>query len=324
MAREFFPDTVAIETVLGCNARCVMCPVNDWKRPHGIMPDEVFNTAISQVSDFKDRVTSVSLFLDGEPLLDPHIAERVYACKSSGLKNVGITTNGFLLSKQRAVSLLDASIDWIVISFDSLVDDVYEAIRVRLKKDRVLDNILQLVAERDRRNSDTTIVVRFIEQDLNRGEFDDYFSFFSRRLDPVKDEIHFGKEHNWASSEDAGAPKGISPCGLIDSRVAIMRDGTVPICCVDYNAVADMGNIMNDHLLDIYNGDKWQTVRELHKSGNRSQFRPCDVCDVPELNEGGELSKKLKPTGKVLWNDAFTAFDQSEVLGSDSSRDVAS
>ena len=47
-----------------------MCTINDWERNYPVMRDEVFNKISDEIIDNKEFVKRVSLYRDGEPLID--------------------------------------------------------------------------------------------------------------------------------------------------------------------------------------------------------------------------------------------------------------
>ena len=69
-----YPSYIEIETVNACNARCPMCTINDWKRNYPVMRDNVFNKISEDLIDNKKYVKRVSLYRDGEPLIDKKLA----------------------------------------------------------------------------------------------------------------------------------------------------------------------------------------------------------------------------------------------------------
>jgi MoaA/NifB/PqqE/SkfB family radical SAM enzyme len=290
-----------------------MCSVKEWTRPHGAMSDETFDIALSQLCDFKDHLKSVALFLDGEPLLDLKLEDRIASCKSAGIPEVGFTSNGFLMSDKRARRILEAAPDWVVYSFESLSKETYENIRIRLKFERVRDNILRFIHLRNKMGAKTRIITRFIEQDLNRGEFDAYFDFFFPKLNPDLDEIHYMQEHNWGQGNKIPEEGGALPCGFLDHQFILLRDGSVPLCCVDFNAIHLMGNIRDTHILDIFNSPKWIEYRKIHQRGDRGTLPLCKTCNLPELNEKGSLNYRMTPTGTVISQDAFKPFENEKM-----------
>jgi radical SAM protein with 4Fe4S-binding SPASM domain len=287
-ANRYIPSQVSIETVLGCNARCVMCSVHEWVRPHGMMTDAVFELALSQLSDLKNDLNYVGLFLDGEPLIDRFLEHRIARCKAVGLRNVGFTSNASLLSEDRAQTILESR---------------------RLKYDRVLANIKNFISRRDQTGAPTRIILRHIEHAGNRGEFDSYRAYFSTLLDNDRDEMSRSSVHNFAMGGSSATGLGSTPCGYLDNRVVIFVDGQVPLCCVDYNGRQSMGNIQQQHILEIFNSQKWNQYREIHAQGRRNTIDVCNGCDVPELEAQEKLHVKMTPSGEVYHSRILDSFD---------------
>lgn len=303
----YYPGAIGIETFRGCNARCIMCPVENYTPPLGQMEENVFSTIVTQLTEFREKLRSTALFFNGEPLMDKLLENRIAQCKDAGLPNIGFATNGSLLTEDRIRSIIDASPDWITVSFDSLDKETYESIKLRLDFNEVLQNILNLIEERNRQKSKTRLVLRFIEQEKNQGQFNSYFSFWAPKLNPDIDELHLNREHNWSRGSDGFY--GNSPCGFIFGRYFIIRDGTLVLCPADCNAEHNFGNIMETSLLDIINSPQRETIRRLHRENKRSTLKLCSTCNIPELNKDGVLSNKVTPGGKLFSTDGLTPFD---------------
>lgn len=280
--RMDYPKMLQVETFLGCNARCTMCTIHDWARPHGGMADEVFTRIVEQAAEFSGKLKVVSLYMDGEPLMDRDLEDRIARCKAAGLPNVGFSTNASLLRPDRGRRLMEAGLDWVTISLDSLDKETYEAIRVRLDFDAVMDNIRRFVAIRDEVRPDTKITMRFPEQESNAGEYEPFRAFWSDVLTADNDEVQQLPVHNWGHGDDDPASYGDEPCGSVFDKCVILRDGTVPLCCVDYNAEYVFGNIMETPLLEIWNNAEWRKVRQLHGERRRGELNLCATCDIPK------------------------------------------
>ena len=72
-----YPKYIEIETVNACNARCPMCTINDWKRNYPVMKDDVFNKISDELIEYKKYLKRVSLYRDGEPLIDKKLPQRI-------------------------------------------------------------------------------------------------------------------------------------------------------------------------------------------------------------------------------------------------------
>lgn len=114
------PRVIRIEPSASCNLSCIHCPTGLGMGPCGIMSMETFNRALSIIEPIKESVSVVVMYHGGEPLINPNFEQMVLAVKSIGVKYVKTVTNGMLLNKRRAESLMASGIDAIEISLDGV------------------------------------------------------------------------------------------------------------------------------------------------------------------------------------------------------------
>ena len=69
-----YPKYIELETVNACNARCPMCTIDDWERKSPTMKDELFLKIADDLGANSSSLKRVSLYRDGEPLLDKKMA----------------------------------------------------------------------------------------------------------------------------------------------------------------------------------------------------------------------------------------------------------
>ncbi len=327
-----YPTQVSIETVHGCNARCVFCSVDIWEKPKQPMDTETFEIILKQLAQWgPDHLKQTGLALNGEPLLDPQLAERIKQCKNAKLPNVGFTTHGSLLTAEKAAAILAAAPDYVVFSFDSLDAESYEAHRRNLKHSEVLGNIRNFIEQRNALNSNTRIVIRHIDYDGLNQNFADYRAYFSALLKNDLDEIGYTKLHN-SSVRDSikwreGALKqgcfGTNRCGAPFNRLTIQANGDVVMCPNDFNAEMKIGHVREDTLLNIFNCEKMINIRNVHQAGQRNSLAKCDTCDEPELNASGDAYAKFTPDGKHFFADVFQGFDRDKARKSTEESDLS-
>ena len=155
-----FPKYFEIETINACNARCIMCTVNEWnqeKSDNFTMSLELFEKFAQEVKEHIDWIDTICLNRDGEPTLDKYLVQRVQMLKDIDVKKVTFSTNAQLLTTDLSQKLLDAGLDDIMISMDSIEKVTYESIRKKLSFDKVLNNILNFIHLRNKGNYKTTI-----------------------------------------------------------------------------------------------------------------------------------------------------------------------
>jgi hypothetical protein len=282
-----FPPYVQIETVATCNARCVMCPVEEWRRSTLLMSDALFTSLIDQLAGQPGKVLRVTPQLDGEPLIDKKIEDRIAALKAIGIPHVEISSNASLLTPERGRRLLDSGLDRISFSMDGASKDTFEAIRRRLDFTECRDNILAFLAMRDRLGSPLEVRIRMTLQDGNIGDYQPFLDFWTRHLGPG-DQAYAKFLHNWAGwTPNYTLPPVIdcdrlnrSPCTSPFSSMVILTDGRVPLCCSDFNAGNGWGDATTTPLRDIWNGTKATMARNLHREKGRSGISICVDCNV--------------------------------------------
>ena len=279
-----FPKYFLIETVNTCNARCIMCGIDFDNKSKKIIEPALFDKIVGELGEHRDHVEKVMLYLDGEPLLDKRLPAKVAQVKAAGIKVVNIATNASILFEKTARALIDAGLDEIYITIDSMKKDVYEAIRVRLDFDDVLANTLRFIELRDKINPGLRVRVQMIKQELNHTEEPAFRAFWNDRLQET-DQVVVQKAHNWASAADVkkfGDESDVNtyPCIALWGTCVIHVNGDVPLCCMDTETQHKLGNVGDETLADIWNGDATRAARDKHLNGVRAQIPLCDGCTL--------------------------------------------
>jgi len=284
-----FPRYLEIETVNACNARCPMCTIADWERGFVPMTDGLFNKIADEIVTHSDEILRVSLYRDGEPLIDKKLPERVARLKEGGIKNTAIATNVSLLNEERARALLHAGLDLIILSIDSLDKEVYESIRVRLKFEEVLENAIKLIELRDEIRPETKIWVRMIRQPSNEDEWPAYRDFWSPKVSS-NDRVYYHNLHNWGgqlvdSSHFAPSLEPQLPCVALWSLLVVLCNGDVPLCNVDFNNRHPTGSVLNNSIEEIWKSQLLEQRRGWHLTDQKSKISLCTNCNVWDENK---------------------------------------
>ena len=288
-----FPKFIEIETVNACNARCPMCTINDWERNYPVMKDDVFNKISDELIDNKRFLKRVSLYRDGEPLIDKKLPERINKFKEAGINETSIATNVSLLNEKRSKDILESGLGLVIMSIDSLKKDVFEKIRVRLKYEEVRDNAINFLKLRDQINPKCRVWIRMIRQEINKDEWNDYYNFW-KKYTSEQDRIYFhnifnwgGQLNNYKSIEKSFEPN--LPCVALWSLMVFFANGDVPLCNVDYNNKFPTGNIMKKSIKELWKSKLSQKRRALHLNKNKKEISICENCNVWDEVTGDEL-----------------------------------
>jgi MoaA/NifB/PqqE/SkfB family radical SAM enzyme len=282
-----FPKYFEIETVRGCNARCAMCTVEQWHDSNSRMKDQLFEKIAHELAEHAGWINSVCLSRNGEPLLDNSIAGKVAMLKNAGIKEVTFSTNASLLTEKKSAALLDAGIDTVTFSIDSINQKTFEAIRKGLDFKKVMSNCLRFITMRDDRKSPARIRIRMVLQDENRGQEKAFMNFWKNALSSG-DSVYSKIFHTWGNQLSSLPPGRIDaacflPCISPWSTMVIHFNGAVPLCGCDFNNTIPMGNVSRSSIAAIWHSAGMADIRKLHCSGNRNQIPLCIGCRVWDL-----------------------------------------
>lgn len=269
-----YPRLVAVETTNRCNAKCSFCPNHSLARDRATMSDELFEKIIDDLKEFP--LKAIEPFLNGEPLMDPKIIERMaHINRHLPDTKLRLYTNGYLLTPERIDALRELELDHLFVSVNTLNPDKYMK-TMGLKLEKTLGNLDYLtdpVRKSKVARKITFRMVRMPNTPLN--EQDDFLTFC--------------KEHgvgsfivglfNYKGAIKSPMPVPNYPCENIN-RLDILADGRSALCCMDHEGDFSWGDLKTESALDVYNGTVARRYREILRTGRRRKIAPCKGCNL--------------------------------------------
>ncbi len=278
-----FPVHLFIETTNACNLKCQFCARTDKKFEIGSMDFNLFKKIINEAKEYGPRTFSLHLF--GEPLLTKNIFEMIeYIKKANQSNTVFLTTNGTLLNKENAKSIIKTSVDRLSISFPSVKKESYQRIAGFDQLEKVEENINGLIElKKEKKVNHPLIYLRMV---LNKDNFDEKKIFEKKwKNKPVISEIRDAHNFGGYSKEFSlrkGQTKKIKryPCYHLWFSPAIHFNGDFSICCDDWGKKTVLGNVKNQTINQIWNSKKINQYRQAHMRGKYDKVPLCQGCDV--------------------------------------------
>lgn len=284
---------IYIEITNICNLSCEFCPKT--KRKYKFMDKKEFKEIIEKVKDHTDHVY---FHIMGEPLLNENIGYFFEESYNNGL-SVNVTTNGTLIKDKSDVLLNAKSLRQVNISLHS-----FEANNSSLKLHEYIENITDFIREAVKStniisairlwnmdnkelkgaNALNNEILGLLEKNLNLD-----FSLSEKLQESHKIKIsdrvyiNMAEKFDWPDSKIDLISDDVF-CHGIRSQIGILVDGTVVPCCLDSEGSINLGNIFNQSLEEIVDGEracamhegfkKRKAVEELCKRcGYASRFR---------------------------------------------------
>lgn len=282
------PTTISIEPFNLCNLKCIMCPYKDMTRGKEEMSMNLFRKIVLDAKNFGMKMVILSFY--SEPFLDRHIFDRIAFVKNQGME-VMFYSNGMTLNKEKINIILENPPTKIVFSFDGGTKETYEKIRVNASFDRVVQNIRNLVKERDRRGLKNPIVeVNCTIQKENKNEIGSFEALWSGVVDGYDYGIVDNRE---GEGHDDGlrvkASQILYPCRRLWNEIIVISSGKVALCCVDFDGKVIVGDMNKQTLEEVWNSPLFKNIRDLHVKNMGDQVALCKGCD------------KLYRSAQVAW-----------------------
>jgi MoaA/NifB/PqqE/SkfB family radical SAM enzyme len=265
------PEIVQIESTNICNAKCVFCPRDEMHREQGIMRADLYQKIVDECAEL--GITHLRVHNYGEPFVDRKLVEKVRYAKAKGIPEVGMISNGSLITEDVARGMIEAGLDAINISVDASGREVFESTRVGLKYDKVIANIERLVrlrTEMGRRRP--KLILSFVRQNNSLDE-----QAFIEHWKRIADKIHITDLHNWAGTLHTQSDVNY-PCYRPWLTFTVLWDGRVSLCCADFDGRHILGDLNTSSIKEIWNADPYVTTRRQHlESGGPDICRSCDL-----------------------------------------------
>jgi radical SAM protein with 4Fe4S-binding SPASM domain len=293
-----FPIHLDIETTSYCNLECPMCPrtiqmkegIDYLPGKDVVFPMETYKKIIDESAE--NGLCSLKLQYLGEPLGDPLIVERIKYAKDKGIMDVMFNTNASLLTKEMSHRLLEAGLDDIFFSVDSIVPEKFNKIRIGTHYEHVVENIKNFMKIKKDGNYDhvQTRVSMVVFPGTPTNEVEQYQEYWL----PIVGSVGFDGWINEATNRpdyDDYNPNFV--CAQPFQRMFIMYDGRVTPCCLDAKRDYVLGDVYKKSIKEIWHGEKLTEMRNLHMKGKYRDIDICRRCSIPTNDNKGKATPEI-------------------------------
>lgn len=285
---------VRIETSTTCNYNCIICPHISLTRKKETMNNNLFDLIISKILKEIPYIKHLTISGFGEFSTDKEWKYKLKKAKEN-FNIIHVITNLSLLNKEDIDFILKYITD-IRISIYAISDNTYNKVHnppmyITFKK--IKDNILYITKKK---NNKQKIILNYVEIPENMHETKKWIKFWKNKVDLIE----VWKPHNWIDGKSYRdiCNHRLQTCGRpFNGPIQIQVDGTVNVCCFDYNGQLIIGDLKNQTFSDIFNGKIMKKIQNFHVTNNADKIYQCKVCD--QRNCADCKSKEL------LYNSKF-------------------
>jgi MoaA/NifB/PqqE/SkfB family radical SAM enzyme len=326
-----WPNVLKIDISPLCGLRCTICVHADANGNESLERQEFNSKQKMSVEEFtriinevKGKVSTVSLFYMGDPLMHPDMDEMCTIARKAKI-NVHVSTHfSYALSDERIKRLVKSGLTHLTVCVDGLSQEKYELTRIGGKLERVLSNLRRVCSVRKelgqvypkvevqfvkfQHNVDDLDAARQLCDELGVDQFTDYWGYLNNYtdLDPGSYAIHSPKKN-----------KRLPQCLMPHFFMLIKYNGDVIPCCYyrmgdqytgSQNAMA-VGNVFETSVWDVWNSPAYRALRRVVSNPQRANSEPelkenfCHGC--PAVFDT-EIDKNVRQADEHKYEEVYT------------------
>jgi len=261
---------IYIELTNICGLRCSFCPTKEL--PNQTMTLDFFESVIKEAKEFTNEI---ACHVVGDPMTLNNLSDYLDIIYKYNMRAM-ITTSGYFMKKHGFDTFFHPSIKQINISLNA-----FNKNDTAINFEQYMKPILALCHNKVKRKEESFINLRIwnLDEVMSEKSFNlELFEMLNREFDveleleklnpkekksirlDYKVLLHFDNYFEWPSL--ANPNYGHGTCQGLSSHIAILADGKVVPCCLDNDAVIELGNLHCQSLNTILNGRRVTQIRE--------------------------------------------------------------
>ena len=270
-------NEVRFEVTTKCNYHCVMCPRDELVRKKETMSFDEFKFYLDKIRAETNQYDTVTFSGFGEALLDPTLLEKMTYARSFNYRVLLLTT-GSMMTIEKFKKMDEIGVESVRFSLHGNSVEAYT--KTHETNERFFYKVTQLVRDISRLKRTTKIILTYVETKHNQGDVESWIQEWKDRVDLIE----AWKPHNWVDGRqyrettDADQMKS---CGRPErGPLQIQVDGTINMCCFDFNGQLLLGDLKKYSLKEIFQDKPFQKILKCHTDGNyEGSNLICGSCD---------------------------------------------
>ena len=228
------------------------------------MPEHIYCKVVDECQKYKIPLRFIGW---GEPFLHPKIIDYLEYAKPLPLH---ITNNGQIITERQMRDLVRIGLDSIIFSFQGATKQGYEDTRVGASYDKIKDNILKLIKYRGDKQK-PFIHVSSTMTNESRDEVGAFVSYWTS----VVDSVGFGKTVVYEKKDFTDYRE----CKEVYQKLTVKWDGQVSCCCADFDNTLVVGNMKDNTLKEVWEGEQLKAIRTLLRNNRYRNLNLCSKCE---------------------------------------------
>ena len=280
---------IYIELTNVCGLRCSFCPTKNL--PNTTMSLEFFDSVVKQSKHYTNEI---ACHVVGDPLTLSNLNEYLDIIHKYKMKAL-LTTSGYFMKKHNHETLFHPAVKQINISLNA-----FNKNDTTISFEQYMNPIINLCHEKVKQKKELFINLRMwnLDEVMSEKKFNsELFMLLEKsfdvnldlnKLNPKEKKnirldykvlLHFDNYFEWPSLQNI--VYGHGTCQGLSSHIGVLANGDVVPCCLDSEAIINLGNIEEKSLKEILEGKRSVDMRQGFKDGVCSE-ELCLKCSYKE------------------------------------------
>lgn len=212
----------------------------------------------------------------GDPLLHPELEELIGIAKRKGAYGIHVATTGAAVTPEAARMLARADVDIVTVELTAATAEGYARLHHGQPFERAVAGVEALLAEK--KDGAPLVLVEWVKVKELEGEFEAFHDRWASKADGVVIRgacDYAGQVPDRAVMHLLPGTRGV--CERLQRRIAVLPNGDVALCEMDYLGNHVIGNVLRDRVGDLWRG-RIDAVRRAHARGEFGEHPLCPSC----------------------------------------------
>ncbi len=275
-----YPKVIEIQFHNRCNSNCLICPYKDMNYKYEEMTDDLFHKFLDEIDESK--LERLIPYLNNEPFLNSNFLDRVEEIRKRFKKvEIEISSNVSVITERDLERLINLDITELRLSVFGYTNETYKKMMPNLNHDKTFEK-LRIISKYMKNTNTIVSIVMIDNNEIEEFEFES--------MKKLCDELGF-KFERWGFLDRSNnvkyksnniLNKNVCTCeqNRPIERMHILSDGRVIFCCQDWSHSVVLGNIKDNTISEIWNGEKYNKVRESLYNKNCESPMICQLCKL--------------------------------------------
>lgn len=272
-------NELRFEVTTKCNYNCVICPRDTLTRKKETMSLDTFKYLFEKINGDTGQYDTLTFPGMGEPLLDESLDDKIAFARKKDF-TILLLTNASKLTVEKFKKLEALGVDSIRVSMYGDTPQSYSSVH-GVKDLSLLQRIKDNLTEISRIRTHTKFLLTYnVVDGYNNLSLESWIEYWKDKADLVE----VWRPHNWVNVKGYRTvqAKKLKTCGRPwKTPLQIQVDGTVNMCCFDFDGKLLLGDLKTQSLKEIFSESQmFEKILQHHTTGDfEGSGLICESCD---------------------------------------------